>query len=137
MQFNKIRYWLAACFLILASLGSGLYSFWINPPKILVTDDGAAKWEARMRSVRERLPASVAEVGYISDPENLGSHIEEYLLTKYALIPVAVRYGTEPEWIIGNFTQPNFQQTLDAQISEGYTLERLGAGIYLIHKSQP
>ena len=132
-----IRHWLAGGFIIIASLGSGFYSFFINPPKILVTNDGAAQWEARMRSVREHLPASVVEVGYIADSENLGSKIEEFLLTKYALIPVVVRHGTDYEWIIGNFTQSGFRQIIDAQIPEGYTLDKLGAGIYLIHKPQP
>jgi hypothetical protein len=137
MKLTKTRHWLAVSFLIIASLGSGFYSFFINPPKVLITNDGAAKWEARMQSVRERLPESVREVGYISEAENTGAKVEEYLLTKYALIPVAVRHGTDYEWVIGNFTQPGFQQLIDAQIPGDYTLEKLGAGIYLIHQSKP
>ena len=124
-------------FLIVTSLVSGVYSFFINPPKILVTNDGAAQWEARMRSVRERVPVGVQEVGYIPDSENLGSTIEEYLLTKYALIPIVIRQGTDYEWIIANFTQQDFQKILDAQISGSYTFEKLGSGIYLIHRSRP
>jgi hypothetical protein len=116
---------------------SGFYSFFINPPRILISDDGAVKWEARMQAVRAHLPASLEEVGYISDSENLGSKIEEYLLTKYALIPVVVHQGTDYEWIIGNFTRADIQQTLDAQIPGNYTIEKLGAGIYLIHRSHP
>jgi hypothetical protein len=114
-----------------------VYSFFIHPPKILVTNDGAAQWEARMQAARERLPESVHEIGYISGSENLGSMIEEYLLTKYFLIPIAVHQGTDYEWMIGNFTQPNVPEILDTQIQEGYTLEKLGSGIYLIHRSHP
>jgi hypothetical protein len=137
MQLKRIRHWVAACLLIATSLISGIYSFFLNPPSILVNKDGAAQWEARMRSVREHLPGSVREVGYISDPENTGSIIEEYLLTKYALIPVAVRQGVQYEWIVGNFTQSNFQENLSTQIPEGYTVEKLGSGIYLIHRTRP
>ena len=128
---------MAISFLIVASMISGIYSFFINPPKILVTNDGAVQWEDRMRLVRELLPGTVRQIGYISDSEDLGSTIEEYLLTKYALIPFSVRQGVEYEWIIGNFTQPKFQELLDAQIPEGYSLDRLGSGIYLIHRSIP
>jgi len=137
MKLTRIRHWLAVSFIIIASLGSGFYTFFINPPKVLITNDGAAQWEARIQSVRERLPASVSEVGYISDSENVGATVEEYLLTKYALIPVAVHQSAEYDWVIGNFTQPGFQKTIDAQISGDYTLEKLGAGIYLIHTSKP
>jgi hypothetical protein len=137
MKSTRIRHWLAVSVIIIASLGSGFYTFFIDPPKVLITNDGAAQWEARMKSVREHLPASVPELGYISDSENVGAKVEEYLLTKYALIPVAVHPGPNYEWVIGNFTQPGFQQIIDAQISEDYTLEKLGAGIYLIHKSKP
>ena len=137
MRLPKIRHWFAVGFLIFTSLISGTYSFLIHPPKILATNDGAAQWEARMQAVRDRLPDSVQEIGYIAGPENLGSMIEEYLLTKYFLIPVAVHQGTDDEWIIGNFTQSNVQEILDAQIPEDYTLEELGAGIYLIHRSRP
>jgi hypothetical protein len=137
MRLQKIRHWFAVSFLIITSLISGTYSFLIHPPKILTTNDGAAQWEARMQAVRDRLPDSVQEIGYISGSENLGSTIEEYLLTRYFLIPVAVHQGTDYEWIIGNFTQPTVKAILDTQIPEGYTLEKLGAGIYLIHRSLP
>lgn len=137
MRLQKIRHWFAVGFLIITSLISGTYSFLIHPPKILTMNDGAAQWEARMQAVRDRLPDSVQEIGYISGSENLGSTIEEYLLTRYFLIPVAVHQGTDYEWIIGNFTQPNVKAILDTQIPEGYTLEKLGAGIYLIHRSLP
>src|SRR5215216_7911808 len=127
MRLPKIRYWFAVGFLIITSLISGIYSFFIHPPKILVTNDGAAQWEARMQTVRERLPDSVREIGYISGSENLGSMIEEYLLTKYFLIPVAVQQGTDYEWIVGNFTQPNVEVILDTKIPKDYTLEKLGS----------
>jgi hypothetical protein len=137
MRFKITRGWVAVCFLVGVSFVSGIDSFFFNPPKKLVTNDGTLQWEARMRAVRERLPASVREVGYISGSENLASTIQEYLLTKYALIPVVVRQGTDYEWIVANFTQTQLQPILDAKIPQGYTLEKLGAGIFLIHRNQP
>ena len=137
MHFRKIRHRLAVGFLIITSLISGVYSFYIHPPKLLVTNDGTVQWEARMQAVRERLPDSVQEIGYIAGSENLGSMIEEYRITKFFLIPIAVHQGTDYEWIIGNFTQPHVQEILDTQIPEGYTVEKLGAGVYLIHRCLP
>ena len=137
MHSKLRRHSLAVGFLLLTSLISGVYSFFIHPPKILVTNDGAQQWENRMQAVRERLPASVREIGYLADTENVGSMVEEFVLTQYALIPVVVHRGVDYEWIVGNFTGPGFEQTLDAQIPEGYTIEKLGAGIYLIRRSQP
>lgn len=131
------KHWLAVIFLILSSLVSGYYSFFIKPPGILVNNDGAAQWEARMNALREQLPESVREVGYVSDSENPGSMIEEYVLTKYALIPIAVRHGTQYEWIVGNFTEEDIRTVLDAQISGSYDLKKFGSGIYLIHRSHP
>lgn len=90
-----------------------------------------------MNAVREQLPKSVREIGYISDSENLGSMIEEYVLTKYALIPIGVHRGTEYDWILGNFTEKDIQEVLDAQIPGSYDLKKFGSGIYLIHRSRP
>ena len=137
MQSRRMRHALAVGFLITATLVSGFYSFFIDPPQLLTNNDGAVQWEARMRPVRERLPGAVREVGYISDAENLGSLVEEFVLTKYALIPVVVRHGAGYEWVIGNFTEPNVQDLLNAQIPGRYNLEKFGAGIYLIHRSLP
>jgi hypothetical protein len=117
------------------SLVSGVYSFFIHPPKLLVNKDGTVQWENRMQAVRERLPATVREIGYVSDSENVGSMVQEFVLTQYALIPVVVRRGTEYEWIVGNFTQPGFEALLAGEIPGDYTIEKLGAGIYLIHRS--
>ena len=136
-MFSSRKDWLAVIFIVLSSLISGYYSFFIKPPGILVNNDGAVQWETRMNAVREQLPKSVREIGYVSDSENLGSMIEEYVLTKYALIPVSVRRGTEYEWILGNFTEKDIKEVLDSQISGSYDLKKLGSGIYLIHRSQP
>lgn len=116
---------------------SGLYSYLIKPSHYLVNNDGAAEWESRMQPIRERIPVSVKEIGYISDNEDIGSMNEEFLLTKYALIPIAVRRGTNYEWIVGNFTEPDFREVLSSQISGEYELENFGFGIYLVHRLYP
>jgi hypothetical protein len=48
-----------------------------------------------------------------------------------------VRRGLNYEWVIGNFTNPNFQEFLDERLSSGYELKSMGFGIYLIHVEKP
>jgi len=127
---------LAVCFVVFASLFSGYYAFFINPPKILIQDDGALRWEERMQPVRVYLPQKTHEVGYLADNERT-AQVQEYSFTRYALAPVVVRQGVDYEWIVGNFTQPGFENVLKEQIPSGYTIKNLGAGIYLIHRSLP
>ena len=134
MKAGSIRQWLALSLLVLATLLSGYYSLFVNPSIELTKDDGAAKWEERMQAVRQSLPTSVREIGYIADSE-LTAQVQEYFLTKYALAPVVVRQGVEYDWIIGNFTQPGFEDIIKAQIPSGYSIRKLGAGIYLIHRT--
>ena len=130
------RQWLAVCFIVIASFFSEYYSFFVKPAPELVRDDGVAKWEERMKTVREALPASVHKVGYVSDNDS-AALVEEYVLTKYALAPVVVRQSVDFEWIIGNFTGPGFEAILDQKISSGFTIKKFGAGIYLIHRTTP
>ena len=127
---------LAVSLVVFASLFSGYYAFFISPSKILIQDDGAVKWEERMQSVRAYLPQKTHEVGYVSDNEKTAL-VQEYSFTRYALAPVVVRQGVDYEWIVGNFIQPGFESVLKEQIPSGYTIKKLGAGIYLIHRSLP
>jgi hypothetical protein len=130
---GSIKQWAAVCLIVVASLLSGYYSFFIHPARELIRDDGAAKWEERMQPVREALPPSVREVGYVADPEQT-AQVQEYSLTRYALAPVVVRPGVAYEWIVGNFTQPGFEDLLKEKITTAYTIRKFGAGIYLIHR---
>lgn len=102
----------------------------------MTQENNVAKWEERMKPVLLALPTSVHEVGYISDNES-SAIIQEYMLTKYALVPVVVRQGVKHEWIVGNFTQPGFEKILDKKISTSYTIKKFGAGIYLIQRVLP
>jgi hypothetical protein len=133
---GSLRQWAAVLCIVFASLFSGYYSFFIRPQRVLVQEDGAAKWEQRMLPIRAALPPTVQEVGYIADPE-VTALVQEYSLTRYALVPVVVHQGVDYEWIVGNFTQPEFEGILQAQIPSGYTIEAFGAGIYLIHRTFP
>jgi hypothetical protein len=133
MKVELIRHRLAVALLVIATLISGYYSLFVTPSIELIREDGAAKWEERMQAVHRTLPVSVREVGYISDPE-MTAQVQEYSLTKYALAPVVVRQGVDYEWLIGNFTQPGFEDFIQAQIPAGYSIQKLGAGIYLIHR---
>src|SRR5204862_4713771 len=109
--------------IVLISLLSGYYAFFVSPPRVLVMNDGAASWEARMQPIRDRLPTSVREVGYLSDNQS-SAIIEEYSLTRFALAPVVVRQGVNYEWIIGNFTQQGFENIIQSQVSGKYEVEK-------------
>lgn len=136
MKDGSIKHWAAAGLIVIASLLSGYYSLFVTPSRELVRDDGAAKWEQRMQPVRDALPAAVREAGYISDPEQT-ARVQEYSLTRYALAPVVVHPGIDYEWIVGNFTQPGFEDILKTQIPSDYTIQKFGAGIYLIQRTLP
>lgn len=136
MDLGPLRQRLAVIFLVAATLLSGYYSFFRDPPRHLTRDDGVAKWEERMQPVRSALPPEIREVGYISDNENTAL-VQEYSLTRFALAPVVVRRSVDHEWIIGNFTDPGLEDILNTQISAEYTVQKFGAGIYLIHRSPP
>lgn len=130
------RQWLAIGFLVTVTLFSGYFSYFVKPQKDLLRVDSVTRWEERMQSLRGALPTSVKEVGYLSDNETTAI-FQEYVLTQYALAPVVVRQSAEFEWIIGNFTQPDFQDVLEQKISSDFTIRKIGAGIYLIHRSIP
>lgn len=132
---HKIR-WVTFGLVALISWLSGYYAFFMNPPRVLIANDGAAGWEARMQPVRDRLPATVREVGYLSDNQS-SALIQEYSLTRFALAPIVVRPGTNYEWIIGNFTEKGFETIIRSQINGEYQIEKFGSGIYLIHRSTP
>ncbi len=132
----RFRQWLAVVVVVAVTLFSGYYSFFIRPFRVLVRDDGVTKWEERMKPVRAYLPATIREVGYISDNDSTAM-IQEYSLTRYALAPIVVRQSTNYEWIIGNFTQPGFEEILNQQIHSSYSIKKFNAGIYLIHRTLP
>ena len=137
MCTRLLRQWLAIGLLVLVTLFSGYFSFFVKPQKDLLRTDSVTRWEERMQSVRKYLPSSVKEVGYLSDNETTAI-FQEYALTQYALAPVVVRQqSADFEWIIGNFTQPGFQDVLEQDISSDFTIQKIGAGIYLIHRSLP
>ena len=128
-------------FLSIFSIISGFYAFFIDPPAVLIRDSGAQQWEERMKPVKVALPDDVQELGYISDVDLLAdptweqafTEVDEFPLTMYSMIPRLVRHGTSYEWIIGNFTNEEFQFFLDENLLPGYELQSMGFGIYLIH----
>lgn len=136
MTTQSRKHWLAVSLLVIAILFSEVYSFFVAPSRELTQDDGLAKWEQRMKPVREQLPSFVREVGYISDSDPTAIN-DEYALTQFALAPVVVRRGVEYEWIIGNFTQRGFEDILQQNIPTDFTITKFGAGIYLIHRTLP
>lgn len=128
-------------FVLLAlSLGMAIYQFvttfiageWRNSSEEMVS-----KWEERIQSLHEALPADVTQVGYIddsvlnNDPALFDAN--EFQLMQYSVAPAAMDSGMNHEWIIGNFNDDaNLEAWLTEQIG-AYELQGFGFGVYLIH----
>ena len=101
--------------------------------------DFVTGWEERMERLKNRLPDDVSMIGYVTDDDLPGietdpiNHDNEYMLSQYSIAPIQVVPGLEAEWILGNFTVPDFQIWLDQSLGE-YEIKNLGYGIYLIHR---
>ena len=126
--------------LIALSLGMAIYQFattfiageWRNSSEEMVS-----KWEERIQSLHEALPADVIQVGYIddsvlnNDPALFDAN--EFQLMQYSVAPAAMDSGMNHEWIIGNFNDDaNLKTWLTDQIG-AYELQGFGFGVYLIH----
>ena len=131
--------------LSVVSLLSGFYGFFIEPSPVLVMNSGAQGWEARMKPVKLALPEDVQELGYVSDLDllinptqaQIFAEVDEFPLTMYSMTPRQVQHGLGFEWIIGNFTWPEFKDYLDTNLPNGYELQSMGFGIYLIRNNAP
>ena len=126
--------------LVALSLAMAIYQFamnfsageWRNPSEEMIS-----KWEERIQSLREALPADVTQVGYIDDaaiseyPTLFDAN--EFQLMQYSVAPVAIDSEMQHEWNIGNF---NDDKNLEAWLTEqmgAYELQGFGFGLYLIH----
>lgn len=119
--------------------GARAHAKWVQQAQ---TIDPVSKWEKRVRVVLDHVPSEVTSFGYVADWDipNSGYDLidqdNEYTLTQYALAPRIVQPGLDHEWIIGNFTQPGFQDWLDQNLGS-YKIKEMGFGIYLIHRTSP
>ena len=104
------------------------------------TEDAVSKWEKRVKPVLKHIPPGVTVLGYVADWDipntqyNVIDQDNEYTLTQYALAPRAVQPGFDHEWIIGNFTNKEFQSWLNQKLGN-YQMIDIGFGIYLIHRA--
>ena len=128
-------------FVLLAlSLGMTIYQFtttlstgeWRNSSEEMVS-----KWEERIQSLHEAIPADVTQVGYIDDSALKNDptlfDANEFQLMQYSVAPAAMDSGMNHEWIIGNFNDDeNLETWLTEQIG-AYELQGFGFGVYLIH----
>lgn len=102
--------------------------------------DTVSKWETRIHRVLAHIPDNIQDIGYVADWDipgleyNLVDQETEYTLTQYALAPRTVQPGLDHEWIIGNFTSPNFRDWLNKNLAS-YEIMEIGFGIYLIHNT--
>ncbi|MBI3165333.1 MAG: hypothetical protein HYZ24_11680 [Chloroflexi bacterium] len=127
-------------FLAALFLAFGIYHFaltyssgeWKNPSGEMVT-----KWEDRLQVLREAIPSEVRVAGYVDDSFLSGDpsqvDVNEFQLMQYSVAPVAIQYGTDYEWIIGNFSDDEVLETRLAEALGAYELQGFGFGLYLIH----
>ncbi|MBN8656646.1 MAG: hypothetical protein J0M11_13000 [Anaerolineae bacterium] len=126
--------------LISLSLGMAIYQFvitlsvgeWRNSSEEMVS-----KWEERIQSLHEAIPADVIQVGYVDDSALKNDptlfDANEFQLMQYSVAPAAMDTGMKHEWIIGNFNDDeNLETWLTEQIG-AYELQGFGFGVYLIH----
>ena len=124
---------------VAATNGLAAHSRWIRDSQ---ASDSVSKWEKRVKPVLDHIPNDITELGYVADwdiPDsgyNLIDQDNEYTLTQYALAPRIVQPGWDHEWMIGNFTDKDFQKWLDKNLSS-YRILEIGFGIYLIHRTSP
>jgi hypothetical protein len=82
---------------------------WLARPAL----DEISAYERRFQAARSVLPPR-GMVGYLGSPEPTGAtpreanaaallHFRRYLLAQYALAPVLLVEGTDPEFVVGNF----------------------------------
>lgn len=124
---------------IFAAVTNGLaaHSRWIRDSQ---ASDSVSKWEKRVKPALDHIPGDITELGYVADwdiPDSGYDIIDqdnEYTLTQYALAPRIVEPGSDHEWIIGNFTDKDFQKWLDKNLSP-YKIIEIGFGIYVIHRT--
>jgi hypothetical protein len=108
----------------------------------IASQNQVSKWERHLQPVRKILPPNIKNVGYLADwdlpdipytYEQNYTQNTEYILTQYALAPAIVHRGFEYDWIIGNFSSPNFESWLKTLIGN-YKIQNLGFRIYLIQR---
>lgn len=142
IKMKKIRRYIPWLLSILCIAGAA-YSLYVQVDLFdpsSASEEMVTKWDEQMQPVREALPATVFEAGYLDAAgiPNSGAVFDEaeFFMTQYALAPVALIQGFQTPWIIGNFgndvqievIQPWLEQTLHK-----YEIQNFGFGIYLIH----
>lgn len=105
-----------------------------------IADDMVSHWDNRMAGLRADIPADVPIVGYVGDwdilpaEEYIYADTEtEYVLTQYALAPVIVQRGDEPEWIIVNLTPKAYEMWIKTQPQNTIIVD-YGKRIFLAHR---
>jgi hypothetical protein len=117
---------------------NGIFGFlppialYFPPPKNYVT-----KWEHDIVSLKEKIPAGQARLGYLADwnlyPDSYSpDQYVFYYLTQYSLAPIWIDTGIKNEWIILYTKETNPKAWLDANLG-AYTIESVGYRFFLIH----
>ena len=100
------------------------------------TNEMVTKWDERIHSLRDFLPAGVTIVGYldksmiVEQPEIFDG--EEFFLMQYSMAPVVLEIGIGRPWIVGNFdNKTDFRPWLNQKLGN-YAIQNFGSSLYLI-----
>ncbi len=143
---GRVLLWLAAAFLALIVL-SGLSSArqmlrrGLELRQQPTGRDAVSEWQGRLAELKHDLPAE-GQVGYVSERDVPGMEFgavdqdEEFAMTQYALAPLVVVQGTDAQWIVGNFAEPQTDEFFESHFPVRVYAE-YGMGIYLFERVQP
>lgn len=130
-------------FLSIISILGGAYYLYVQVDAFdpsSVSKEMVSSWDEHMKPVRDALPSTVFEIGYLEASDIPTADVvyddAEFFMTQYALAPVALKKGFHTSWIVGNFgpgySLRDVQPWLEGALLK-YDIQDLGFGIYLIH----
>jgi hypothetical protein len=94
--------------------------------------DEVTMYDRRFEELRKALPKR-GLVGYVHDQTDEVETIKAYYLTQYALAPIMVVHGIEPDLVVGNFSYPS-EETGKSVPDDLIPIQNFGNGVILFRK---
>lgn len=94
--------------------------------------DDVTIYDKRFEELRKVLPKR-GLVGYVHDQTDELKTIQAYYLTQYALAPIMVVHGVEPELVVGNFSYSS-AETEKSVPDNLIPIQNFGNGVILFRK---
>jgi hypothetical protein len=97
-----------------------------------VGKDDITVYVERFEKLRKSLP-NRGTIGYIDDESDNAKASKAYILTQYALIPIIVIRGADPELVVGNFSHSSLE-TRESVPKNLIPIKDFGDGVILFGK---